>query len=110
MDTDGYTPTIDFEKLLQLARKYGPEALAGERLPTNGQATDEIQQVTCPCVQGDVCVSEALAKEFERLAEVFRQQVRDLKPKSCPDCESRWDDEGGLAVTTTPPPEVPRLQ
>lgn len=110
MDTDGYTPAIDFEKLLHLARKYGPEALARERLPSDGQAADEIQQAVCPCVHGDTCISEALADEFERLAEVFRRQVRDLKPKSCPDCESRWDDEGGLAVTTIPRSEAPRLQ
>lgn len=110
MDTDGYTPAIDFEKLLRLARKYGPEALACERLPSDGQAADEIQQAVCPCVHGDTCISEALAEEFERLAMVFRQQVHDLKPKSCPNCESRWVDEGGCALTTTPPSEVPRLQ
>jgi len=77
MDTDGYTPAIEFEELLRLTRKYGPEALADE---------------------------------FERLAAVFRRQVHDLKPKSCPDCESRWDDEGGRAVTTALPTEAPQLQ
>jgi len=110
MDTDGYTPAIEFEELLRLARKYGPEALAGQRLPSDRQATDGIRQVTCPCVQGDACISEALADEFERLAAVFRRQVHDLKPKSCPDCESRWDDEGGRAVTTALPTEAPQLQ
>jgi len=98
MNTDGYTPAIKLEQLLRLARKYGPTALAGQTLPSDGARSHTVEQLLCPCVRGEAYISEALADEFERLAQVFRQQQRELKPKSCPECEIRWEDEGGRAV------------
>ena len=82
MDTDGYTPTIDLEKLLHLARKYGPSTLGDANQASDKRAADEVRQVICPCVQGDACVCEALAEEFDRLTAIFRGQVDALKPKS----------------------------
>jgi len=112
VDSDGYTPAISLERLLELARKYGPAELAEEQLPSDrvsAHSHHEVEQVVCPCVQGEPCVVEAVADEFERLAAVFRQQQYDLKPISCPDCETRWEDEGGRAVVGPGDRDLPRL-
>ncbi|MFU8832202.1 MAG: hypothetical protein ACNA7J_08615 [Wenzhouxiangella sp.] len=98
MDTDDYTTAISFEELLRLAQKYGSADLAGAGLLDN-QPMEAVEKATCPCVQGQACIIEALADEFERLAQVFRQRQYDVKPESCPDCETRWEDEGGLAIS-----------
>lgn len=113
MDSDGYTPAISFERLLRLARKYGPDSLADEMLPSDkcdAEGRHEVEQAVCPCVRGEPCVVEAVADELERLAQVFRQQQYDLKPRSCPDCEMRWEDEGGRAVVGPRDQNSPRLQ
>lgn len=111
MDNDGYTPAISFEKLLELARKYGPAELDKEQLPSDracAHSHHEVEQAVCPCVQGEPCVVEAVADEFERLARVFRQQQYDLKPNSCPDCETRWEDEGGRALVSPCDRDLPQ--
>lgn len=102
MDTDGYTPTISFEKLLRLARKYGPEALAGQSLPSDQDSQHQVEQAVCPCVRGEPCVVEAVADELERLTEVFRQQQHELKPDSSP--------EGGRSLLDNPPDDTPPRQ
>ncbi len=84
MDTDGYTPTISFEKLLRLARKYGPEELAGQALPSDEGGRHQVEQAVCPCVRGEPCVVEAVADELERLTRVFRQQQHEIKPDDAP--------------------------
>lgn len=85
MDTDGYTPTISFEKLLRLARKYGPETLAGQTLPSDQGSRQQAEQAVCPCVRGEPCVVQAVADELERMTQVFRQQQYKLKPDDAPD-------------------------
>lgn len=98
MDTDGYTPAIDFEALLRLARKYGPVGLADGSLSPIEQAGDKIRQAICPCVWGEPCICASLADEFARLTEVFRRQSQALKPENSSDCERRWENEGGRVV------------
>lgn len=109
MNTDGYTPVIKLEQLLRLARKYGPSELADQSLPSDRTRSASVEQLMCPCVRGEACISEALADEFERLARIFRQQQLDLKPKSCPECETRWEDEGGRAIADPPGLDSARL-
>lgn len=99
MDTDGYTPTISFEKLLRLARKYGPEALAGQTLPSDQDSQREVEQAICPCVRGEPCVVEAVADELERLTQVFRQQQYELKPDDAP--------QGKASLLDDSPPDKP---
>jgi len=109
MNTDGYTPAIKLEQLLRLARRYGPTPLAAQALPSDEAGSPAVEQLLCPCVHGEACISEALADEFERLARVFRQQQRELQPQSCPQCETRWEDEGGRAVADPPGAESARM-
>lgn len=85
MDTDGYTPTIALDQLVNLAREYGPVSLAGERSPSDpstGNDRPDLGRTLCPCVQGNACICEAVADEFERLAQVFRQQQAEVKPRA----------------------------
>ncbi|HSH26883.1 MAG TPA: hypothetical protein VK972_03800 [Wenzhouxiangella sp.] len=102
MDTDSYTPAISFEKLLRLARKYGPEALAEQALPSDQGSRQQVEQAVCPCVRGEPCVVEAVADELERMTRVFRQQQHELKPDGAPKGKASLLDD---SVDDAPPDE-----
>ncbi len=110
MDTDDYSQAIDYEKLLLLARKYGPETLSDAHHPSDWRTADTAGQVVCPCLQGDACVCEALAEEFDRLTEIFRRKAQAQKPESCPDSERRWENEGGRVIAIAHRSGLLRLQ
>src|SRR5690625_6115686 len=91
MRTDGYTPAIPFARLVELARKYGPEELR-EKAADPDSVLASVKGEICPCVRGEPCVVAALADEFRRLADSFERQQAQINPGSPP---ARLEQFGG---------------
>ncbi|MDZ7645403.1 MAG: hypothetical protein U5K76_15060 [Woeseiaceae bacterium] len=72
MESDSYTPAIPFDELVELARKYGRDCVSGD---VEAYASRSVEQALRPCIRGEDCVCEALADEFQRLAEAFRESA-----------------------------------
>lgn len=100
MKTDSYTPAIPLDKLLELARTYGPPGRveSDHSLSSSGDARRVVDQVICPCIRGDGCVCDAIADEFLRLARQFHRQRNNNNPRNhCPFI-NRWENEGGRVI------------
>lgn len=93
MRTDGYTPAIPFDRLVELARKYGPEELRKQAADPDSMLAS-VKGEICPCVRGEPCVVAALADEFRRLADSFEREQARLNPGSPPARLEQFREQG----------------
>src|SRR5690625_7478869 len=97
MRTDGYTPAIPFARLVELARKYGPEELREKAADPDSVLASGKGEI-CPCVRGEPCVVAALADEFRRLADSFDRQQAQINPCSPPARLEQFGVQVGVSV------------
>jgi hypothetical protein len=100
MKSDSYTPAIPLDKLLALARTYGPPGLAaGDDAPASqDNARRVVDQLICPCIRGEACVCDAIADEFLRLAMQFHRQRNNNNPQGHRSWIDRWENESGRVI------------
>src|SRR5690625_7842989 len=96
MRTDGYTPAIPFARLVELARKYGPEELR-EKAADPDSVLASAKGEICPCVRGEPCVVAALADEFRRRADSVGRQQAQSNPGRPPARLEQVGEHGGEA-------------